>query len=575
MWGVARRLSLTQRVVAIVAVAIVPAAAALPYFIVSIHRERASEVRDLALRTSQFAALEMERIVSGAEGVLQTLAYAPVVRTMQSPACDDYLAEVSRRLPQLRGFAVADAAGLVHCSAGLTFAANSLADESWFDAAIHAEDDFVVGEYTGTRPDEAAYLPVALPIRTDGQLAAVVVTGVDLAWLGARLRERNLAQGSALAIADRNGVLIAREPDSERFVGTRIADQFLPLVHADRPGTIELTSQDGTRRILGYQPPAATGIGLYVGAGVSTEAAFGPIYASTWRSVAVAAAGAVAACTVAWFIGDRLFRRPIHRLLATIASWRAGDVTARTGIAPGGSELSALANSIDEYMDSLVAIRAARAAAEDHRALVLREMNHRIKNILAAVQAVANQTFKDKATPDSLRTFRSRLTAMAATHDLLVTENWESVDLHHTLTAALAPFGLGRERRFTLEGPPLRIASRAALALSMALHELCTNAAKYGALSVPGGEVALHWQVVRDDGPTRFLLTWKELNGPPVPAPRRTGFGTRLIEAALASEFEARADLRFPVEGVQFTLDAAAERILADPDDGTEAAPAA
>ena len=113
-------------------------------------------------------------------------------------------------------------------------------------------------------------------------------------------------------------------------------------------------------------------------------------------------------------------------------------------------------------------------------------MNHRIKNILAAVQAIANQTFKDRATPDSLRAFGSRLTAMAAAHDLLVSENWESADLHETVTAALNPFGIDRGPRFALEGPPMQITAKAALALSMALHELCTNAAKYGALSLPG-----------------------------------------------------------------------------------------
>ena len=133
----------------------------------------------------------------------------------------------------------------------------------------------MVGEFTGGRPDEAAYLPVALRIEVGGQ-PLVMVTGIDLAWLGARLRERNLAKGSALAIADRNGVLIAREPDPERFVGTSITPALLPLVHAAAPGAIEIMAADGDRRILGFQPPAATGIGLYVGAGFSTREVFAP-----------------------------------------------------------------------------------------------------------------------------------------------------------------------------------------------------------------------------------------------------------------------------------------------------------
>ena len=517
----------------------------------------------MALRTSQIAALEMERIVTGAQGILETLAVAPTVRHFEAPACDDYLAEVSRRLPQLRGLAVADPAGRLRCAAGLAFPSDDVAAEGWFADAV-GSNALVVGTFAGARrPDEAPYLPVALPVAVDGRIVSVVVGGIDLAWLGARLRERNLAQGSALAVADHDGTILAREPDSDRYVGTRISDAVMPYVHAAEPGTLEMTAPDGSRRIVGYQPPAATETGLYVGASFAEKDVFGPIYASTWRSVGVALAGALAACTIAWLVGDRLFRQPIHRILATIESWRAGDVSARTGIeAPGGSELSELAASIDDYMDDVAAARGARAEAEQRRTLVLQEMNHRIKNILAAVQAVANQTFKRDASPESLRAFGSRLQAMAATQDLLVRENWESVEFGSALASVLAPFGPGR---FDLDGPELRITARAALALSMALHELCTNAAKYGALSLPDGRVAIRWQLVEGDAGRRFRLGWTESGGPVVRPPEQTGFGSQLIRTALAAELAGTVELEFPEAGARFTVDADPERVLAGP----------
>lgn len=566
MWGAARRLTLRQRLVAIVAVAILPVAAAFPYFIASIHHEREREVRDLALRTSEIASLEMERIITGAQSVLETLAYSPAVGQFQSPACDGYLAEITRRLPQLRGLAIAAPDGEVRCTSGIFLGPEDLGSEDWFASALR-DNRFVVGEYVGARPDEPAFLPIALPLGENGRVTAIIVSGIDLDWLGARLRERDLAKGSALAVADRNGVLIAREPDPERFVGTRIPDQYLSLVHADKPGTVELTSQDGTRRILGYQPAAASASGLYVSAGVSTAAAFGPIYASTWRSIGIAAAGALLSCAIAWYVGDRLFRRPLRRMIATIASWRAGDETARTHMPANGNELAALGASIDDYMDSLLAVRAQRAAADEHRMLVMHEMNHRIKNVLAAVQAIANQTFKHKAPPESLQAFGGRLAAMAAAQDLLVSENWKSVDLDDALTAALAPFERADQRRFNLDGPPLRVASRASMSLSMAVHELCTNAAKYGALSVPGGSVAIEWHLAADPetGTTRFRLTWVERNGPPVTPPQHQGFGSQLIRAALAGELAGTARLDFEPAGVCFRLDADAARVLADP----------
>jgi two-component sensor histidine kinase len=570
MWGAARRLSLTQRVVAVVAVAIIPATAGLPYFIASIHREREREVHEVAFRTSQIAALEMERIVTGAEGILKTLALVPVLRGFEAPLCESFLDDVAKQLPQLRGIAVADLSGTVRCASGLALG-DGIGNEPWFEQMLR-DDAFTVGTFTGSRPDQAAFLPVALPIESNGQPEGAVVAGIDLAWLGARLRERNLARGSAMAIADRDGVILAREPEPGQYVGKRISDQMMSVVRADSPGTIEFTAADGAQRILGYQPPAATGTGLYVGASFDAGQAFAPIYASTWRSLGLAGAGALAACGIAWAVGDRLFRGPIRRILDTIASWRAGDETARTRIPPGGSELAELAQSIDGYMDGLVAARAERAEAQARRELVLREMNHRIKNILAAVQAVANQTFKNQATRQSLDAFRDRLAAMAAAHDLLVAENWENVELQHLLAGVLAPFENDHERRFALDGPPLRITPRAALSLSMSLHELCTNAAKYGALSVPGGTVAIRWSLSGAEDARRFQLDWTEAGGPPVTPPERSGFGTQLVRAALSGEFDARTELVFAATGVRFSLDAEAARLLAEGDAAKAAA---
>jgi two-component sensor histidine kinase len=401
-------------------------------------------------------------------------------------------------------------------------------------------------------------------IATEDAPPRVLVTAIDLAWLGARLRERNIAEGSTLTVADRDGTMVAREPEPERFIGRSVEPEVMPLIEADRPGTAEIRIPDGTLRIVGYQPPAATGVGLYVGFGISRDAAFAPVNAATRRTVLLMGAGAGAACLVAWLVGDRLFRRPIGLMLATVASWRGGDETARTGIAADASELSDLAAAIDGYMDNLVAVRAERAAEEERRALLLREMNHRIKNLLAAVQAIANQTFKDRATPDSLRAFGSRLAAMAAAHDLLVTERWESADLRETVAAALAPFGAGQGLRFVVEGPQVRITARAAVSLSMALHELATNAAKYGALRVPAGRVAVRWRLADEDAGRRFHFTWSESGGPPVEEPEKSGFGTKLIEVALASELSGSVGLAFDREGVSFTLDADAAAVLAD-----------
>ncbi len=152
---------------------------------------------------------------------------------------------------------------------------------------------------------EAAVLPVAMPVVVEGTSRAVVVSGVKLDWLQNRIAERGVSPGNAVTIADSSGTILARVPYPERFVGTVIPDDFLKLVHADRPGVLEVTSQDGTDRVLGYRPIAPGGSPLYVSAGFSKAEAFAPIDRATTVNMVAIAAGVLVAFMAAFIIGSR------------------------------------------------------------------------------------------------------------------------------------------------------------------------------------------------------------------------------------------------------------------------------
>jgi PAS domain S-box-containing protein len=195
-----------------------------------------------------------------------------------------------------------------------------------------------------------------------------------------------------------------------------------------------------------------------------------------------------------------------------------------------------------------------RKEAEDRQGLMLAELNHRVKNTLATVQSIAAQTLRG-VDPAARRALEGRLLALAAAHDVLTREAWSGAALDEVVGGALAPHGGVAGGRFRLEGPLLRLAPRAALALAMGLHELATNALKYGALSTPSGHVALRWDVSEGPDPV-FRLTWTEHGGPPVqPAPRR-GFGARLLERSLAQDLGGTARLDFAPGGLSCTLEA-------------------
>jgi PAS domain S-box-containing protein len=200
-----------------------------------------------------------------------------------------------------------------------------------------------------------------------------------------------------------------------------------------------------------------------------------------------------------------------------------------------------------------------RKVGEDHQRLLINELNHRVKNTLATVQAIAFQTFKGDISLDEARArFEARLLALSNAHNLLTEQNWEGASLRSVIMRAVAPLA-GEESRFDFEGPDLWAAPRAALALSLALHELSTNAAKYGALSNEAGRVSIGWQI---SGPA-LRLEWKESGGPAVIQPKQRGFGSRLVERGLAADLGGKATLYFEPDGLLCLVEASLEAIQA------------
>jgi PAS domain S-box-containing protein len=195
----------------------------------------------------------------------------------------------------------------------------------------------------------------------------------------------------------------------------------------------------------------------------------------------------------------------------------------------------------------------ARKAAEERQRLLLDELNHRVKNTLATVQSIALQTRRGTETLESFEAaFLARLEALARVHELLSQVSWEGASLGAVVGQTLAPHLAERERaeRLDLGGPDIRLGPNAAVTLTMAFHELATNAAKYGALSVPAGRVEVQWRADQPAAPSKIEIIWRESGGPPVVAPSRRGFGSRFVERGLAREFDGAVQLEFAPEGV-------------------------
>jgi PAS domain S-box-containing protein len=199
-----------------------------------------------------------------------------------------------------------------------------------------------------------------------------------------------------------------------------------------------------------------------------------------------------------------------------------------------------------------------RKEAEKRQTVLLDELNHRVKNTLATVLAVSGQTFRTAESPEAFhQAFEGRLLALSQTHNLLNRSCWTGVSLRDILMQELAPYDSVDGGRFLLDGDGLKLGPVMAVTLGMAFHELATNAAKYGALSVPGGKVRVAWRISLG----RLHIEWQEMDGPPVLPPRRRGFGSRMIEEALACDLDGKVQLHFLSQGVRCSMEMPLDRI--------------
>jgi len=191
-----------------------------------------------------------------------------------------------------------------------------------------------------------------------------------------------------------------------------------------------------------------------------------------------------------------------------------------------------------------------RKLAEERQRLLLGELNHRVKNIFATIQAIVAQTLRTAPEPAlASERIQARLLALSSTHDLLNTTSWSGAPLRSLIEAELRPYGLG-DGRIDLAGPAVDLDAETTLAVGMVAHELATNAAKYGSLSQSEGRLSVRWSV---DGTGRLRIDWAERGGPPVTAPSRSGFGSKLIERSLA-DLDGTAEFDFAATGLRVRL---------------------
>ncbi|SDM53807.1 Two-component sensor histidine kinase, contains HisKA and HATPase domains [Methylobacterium phyllostachyos] len=553
-------MSLTIRILLLVLLALAPALAIQGYNEVALRTARDAAVRADTMATARAVADDLAQISEGVRQSLDLVAQDPSVRGFDPAACTDYLRRAATALPHVNLLALTRPDGTVVCnSVGSPPGTYTNATRAYHRRAL-AEGGFVMGTYARGVATGKDSIHFAEPIRgANGVVDGVVVASIDLAWLSQHLEQVLRLPSTSLTVADADNVIIVRRPDGPDWIGRPIPAERQTLL-ADRGEGVRLDlGIDGRERVLANARPSNPSVRAWVTVGRDRDVAFADVDAAARRGLTLIGLSAALAVAAALLAGRLFIRRPFGRLLLTASAWQAGDLTARTGLSGRdefgqlGVKLDAMAGALRRNEVELKGEVARGLRMQERQVTLLHELNHRVKNTLATVQALARQSTRGGDAPGER--LEARILSLSKTHDLLTRDEWSGASLGEMLENELSPYRAGPDH-ITLEGPEVELPPRHVLALGMTVHELATNAAKYGSLSVPGGRVCVAWSLAQgESGAARLRLAWRESGGPPVAAPTRAGFGTRLIAGGVRRELAGEIDLDFEAGGLHCRLD--------------------
>ena len=340
---------------------------------------------------------------------------------------------------------------------------------------------------------------VDVPVWRDGKVIYDLAASLPLSIFTDIIMRQRPEPDWRIAVFDREGTIIAHSRYNEQFVGRLAAPSLYDELMNRSEGGLDTTTFDRVVVLTGFTHATFSGWSAAVGIPKSS------LTVELWRSVAVLAAFGVVCLAFGMLFAVRL-----------------------------ATQL---------------------ACSQADRELLINELNHRVKNTLAAVQGLVSSTMRSALSiADAKTVIEERIIALGRAHDVLTQEYWEGADLRDLVLSIVQPYRTEHGNGIEVSGPDLRVNPRAAVALAMVFHELMTNAAKYGALSQPEGRVRLEWSTTEDGGHSTLRIVWTEIGGALVQAPIRRGFGSALIEQSITRELGGTFEKDFDPAGLICTM---------------------
>ena len=362
-----------------------------------------------------------------------------------------------------------------------------------------------------------------------------------------------LPEGWFAAVIDGEGRILARSARQEEFFGQVVGDEFRSRLVGSQD-LLETVDLEGRRSITAHHGTELNQWRAVVW--VPDEVLSTPVNRAFYLMLFMAGLALVLSLSAAFFAG-RMIQDPAQRVVKAARALGEGR---SVNVAPTlMHEANIIVGALDEASRTIAARENALRENEQKMRFVMRELSHRSKNLLAIVQAMARQTARTARDYNEFQErFGDRISSLARSLDLLVHHDWNGIGVGDLVSTQLAPFVDSDRRRLSVSGPAVMLQPEAAQTIGMALHELATNASKYGALSIPSGRVQVTWQLKESagaDGEPRFHMRWQEVGGPAVQPPTRAGFGHNVVERMVAASLDGQAQLQWNADGVVWSLD--------------------
>ena len=395
---------LRSRLLLLIALAVVPALALIFYINLEQRRQAATQAQDNALRLVRLAAAEHAQLIQSAHQLLAALALLPAVRNEDMAACSALFADLLKRYPAYGNLGVSRTDGTYFCSVVPLGPSVNSSSYQWFQRTLTTKD-FTVGDFQRSQATGNFALILGYPVRNDvEEIQGVVAAALDLGRLNQLAVRAQLPLGSTVIAVDRNGTIIARHPDPERWVGQTVPEApLIKAMLAQGEGTAELPGVDGIRRLYAYAQirDVAAEVGLSVSVGIPTEVAFAAARQRLGRSLFTLGLITLGMILAAWVGSEVLVLRPIQALVRATQRLRAGDLQVRTDVPQGRGEMNELATAFDEMAESLAQHEAERTqteatlqrlsrslleAQESERRVIARELHDELGQSLQAIK---------------------------------------------------------------------------------------------------------------------------------------------------------------------------------------------